>query len=464
MSILADRYASSQMREIWSRSYKIQKERELWVAILTTQKKLGLEIPDSVIQDYASVIKEINLESIDARELKVQHDVMARIEEFNDLAGHQKIHVGMTSRDITENVEIFQIRESLELIHFKSQALLSNLLSMVELFSDTAFVARTHNVPAQITTLGRRFCIWAEELEFAERHLIELLARLPLRGIKGPIGTSQDLVQLFGLNAGVIDEELAAHWEFESVLNVPSQIYPRSIDFEVVSTLSQIAASPANIATNVRLMAGNGLLYEGFSDSQVGSSAMPHKNNPRLSERVNGLHAVLKGFVTMIHELVGNQWNEGDVSCSVVRRVAISDAFFTVDAILDTTIRILQNIKVDSVAITKEIADYLPFLVSSRVLGLAVERGLGRDDAHALIKKYSILARENMSLGRGNNFLELCCADSNLGITANELQELLNLNALIAPSKRQSDAFVRDMSEKYERLSQALNYVPTRTI
>ena len=346
--VLAERYASDQMRDLWSRTYKIKAERELWISVLKAQAKAGLEISDSVIADYLKVKDVIYIASIDKREMVTKHDVKARIDEFNSLAGHQKIHIGMTSRDLTENIELYQLRSSLVLVEMKSLALLRHLNEFISKYSELALVARTHNVPAQITTLGRRFATWGEELTFALTNLQQLSTRLPLKGIKGPIGTSQDLQDLFGDGYLEIEKGIAKELGFENLLEAPSQIYPRSIDFEVVSSLLQIAAGPSNIAINIRIMSGYGLLSEGFGRDQVGSSAMPHKINARLSERVNGLTAILKGHLVMVKELLGNQWNEGDVSCSVVRRVALPDAFYAIDAILDTTMRILADLVVDT--------------------------------------------------------------------------------------------------------------------
>jgi adenylosuccinate lyase len=346
--VLADRYASKEMREIWSREFKIKAERRLWITVLETQASLGFDVSPKVIEDYKKKIGDINLASIDAREKVTKHDVKARIDEFNALTGHQKIHMGMTSRDLTENIELFQLSASLELTQLKAAALLKHLAEFAREYLEVPIVARTHNVPAQLTTLGRRAATWMEELIYSFSHLEDILRRLPLRGIKGPIGTAQDLVDLFGDSNQIVEDSVATELGFNQLLIAPSQIYPRSIDYEIVTALVQLAGSPSNIATNIRIMSGFGLVSEGFAKDQVGSSAMPHKINARLSERVNGLIVVLKGNVVMVQELVGNQWNEGDVSCSVVRRVALPDAFYAMDAILDTTMRIIRELDVQT--------------------------------------------------------------------------------------------------------------------
>jgi len=442
MSILADRYASREMREFWSREYKIVLERDLWISVLKSQKLLGLDVTDECIQKYEASKRIIDLASIDQRETKTQHDVKARIEEFNSLAGFQQIHIGMTSRDVTENVEILQIKVSLELVQSKSKSLLTTLAKFAETYAEVPLVARTHNVPAQLSTLGRRFSTWIEEFMFSLQHLDELMKRLPLKGIKGAIGTSQDLHDLFGIDATIIERNLMAEIDFHNSLIAPAQIYPRSIDYEIISTFVQLASAPSNIATNIRLMSGLGILSEGMKDGQTGSSAMPHKVNARLSERVNGLTALLKGHALMLQELVGNQWNEGDVSCSVVRRVALADAFYSIDAILDTMIRIIKRLEVFPEVLDREVRENLPFLISSQIMNALVKKGLGREDAHSIVKKCSLVAAENFRKTGENNLIDLITKDSQIPLKHEDLAPLLNPSDLTSMAIKQTKSII----------------------
>ena len=333
-NVLATRYAGADLAEIWSPEHKIVLERRLWIAVLTAQKDLGVDVPDGVIEDYEAVVEKVDLESIAARERVTRHDVKARIEEFSALAGHEHIHKGMTSRDLTENVEQLQIRSSLVLIRTRVVAALARLARLATEHESLVMAGRSHNVAAQATTLGKRFATVADEMLVALDRLDDLLARYPLRGIKGPMGTPQDMLDLLDgstASLGELEERVARHLGFERVLASVGQVYPRSLDFDVVSALVQLVAGPSNLATTIRLMAGIELVTEGFKEGQVGSSAMPHKMNTRSCERVNGLAVVLRGQLAMTGELAGDQWNEGDVSCSVVRRVALPDAFFAAD-------------------------------------------------------------------------------------------------------------------------------------
>ncbi len=464
MSILSERYASPAMKEIWSREFKIKAERRLWIQVLKTQHSLGLEVLPRVIEDYEKNSEFIDLASIDAREVITKHDVKARIDEFNALAGHQKIHIGMTSRDLTENVELFQLSSSLKIVQLKSAALLKELANFAEKYIEIPLVARTHNVPAQLTTVGRRVATWIEELLFAFSNLQNLSDRLPMRGIKGPIGTAQDLADFFQDSSTKIEESIATQLGFDEVLIAPSQIYPRSIDYEIVTALVQLASAPSNIAINIRLMSGYGLVTEGFAKNQVGSSAMPHKVNARLSERVNGLTAVLKGNAVMIQELVGNQWNEGDVSCSAVRRVALPDSLYAIDAILDTMIRIIRELVLQRDMIQNEVDEYLPFLATTKMLSEAVKNGIGREDAHLLIKKYSLEAHGNLRKHGSNNLIELVSADSRFGFTPEFLKAMQDTSLLTESAVRQTRVMINKALEISATFPDSITYVPTDTI
>ena len=427
MSVLANRYASNEMKKLFAPEEKIIAERRLWIAVARAQSKLGHAISDSVIADYEKVITQVDLASIDAREKITRHDVKARIEEFNALAGHEAIHAGMTSRDLTENIEALQIRDGLEIVRDKVVALLAALAAKAALYIDQPIAGRSHNVPAQITTLGKRFASAAEELLYAFERLESLQNRYPMRGIKGPVGTAQDSIDLLGDSKAhqKLEAEIAAELGFSRVLTSTGQVYPRSLDYEVLTTLVQIAASPSSLATSIRLMAGAELVTEGFKAGQVGSSAMPHKMNTRSCERVNGLTVVLRGYASMVSELAGNQWNEGDVSCSVVRRVAIADAFYAIDGLLETMLTVLDEFGEFPAIIEAELDRYLPFLATTKILMAAVKAGVGREIAHEAIKEHAVSAALGMREGRANNVLEALAADTRIPFDFAQLKALI---------------------------------------
>ena len=463
--VLASRYASSQMSDIWSQTNKIILERKLWVAVMKAQQELGLNIPASNIADYEKVIEKVDLESIRKREEKTRHDVKARIEEFNALAGHEDIHKGLTSRDLTENIEQLQIKESLKLVHDKTVATLSHLAKLATQYSDLAITGRSHNVAAQSTTLGKRFASAAEETLHAYSKLNSLISDYPLRGIKGPVGTSQDVLDLFDNDEKKVqklEQIVAKHLGFENVLTSVGQIYPRSIDFDVISTLFLISAGPSSLATSIRLMAGHDLVTEGFKEGQVGSSAMPHKMNTRSCERVNGLNVVLRGYMNMTSELSGTQWNEGDVSCSVVRRVALPGSFFALDGLLETILTVLQEFGVFKGAIKSEFEKYLPFLATTKILMAAVKKGVGREVAHEAIKKHAIASALNMREGKPQDLISRLASEKVLNLTEAELNSLLTEPLSFVGSAQQQ---VSDIAEKVavivKKYPQAASYTPS---
>ena len=428
VSLIADRYASAAMREIFAPEAKIITERKLWIAVMRAQSALGHTISNDVIADYERVITNVNLGSIDAREKKSRHDVKARIEEFNNLAGHEAVHAGMTSRDLTENIEALQIQKGLEIVQGKVVTLLARLAERATQYAEQPIAGRSHNVPAQITTLGKRFASSAEELLFSYERLVALQNRYPMRGIKGPVGTSQDSIDLLGSSDAhaKLELEIAKELGFNSVLDSTGQIYPRSFDYDVVTTLVQLAAAPSSLATSIRLMAGAELVTEGFKAGQVGSSAMPHKMNTRSCERVNGLAVVLRGYASMVSELAGDQWNEGDVSCSVVRRVAIPDAFYSIDGLLETMLTVLDEFGAFPAVIAAELERYLPFLATTKILMAAVKAGVGREVAHEIIKEHAVKAALGMREGKDNTLLDDLANDDRLPMDKSALALLIS--------------------------------------
>ena len=359
----------------------------------------------------------------------------------------------MTSRDLTENVEQLQVRRGLELVHDRVVATLARLAELAQEHRDTVMAGRSHNVAAQATTLGKRFANAGEELLQAYGRLVSLLDRQALRGIKGPVGTQQDMLDLVDGDHDRLDaleRAVADHLGFSQVLDDVGQVYPRSLDLDVVSALLQLASGPANLATTIRLMAGQELATEGFQPGQVGSSAMPHKMNSRSCERVNGFVSILRGHVTMASSLVGDQWNEGDVSCSVVRRVVLPDAFLAIDGLFETFLTVLREFGAYPAVIERELDRYLPFLATTKVLMAAVRAGVGRETAHEAIKEHAVaVALEMREQGRADNDLvERLAADDRLPLSRDELDGLLaDRGSFTGAAGAQVDAFTSRVAD-----------------
>jgi adenylosuccinate lyase len=465
-NVLAARYASAPLVDLWSPTRKIVLERQLWIAVLRAQRDLGVEVPDGVIEAYESVVEKVDLASIEARERVNRHDVKARIEEFSALAGFEHVHKGMTSRDLTENVEQLQVRASLELIRDRMVTAIARLARRAAEHAERVIVGRSHNVAAQATTLGKRFASAGEELLIALERVDDLIDRYPLRGIKGPMGTSQDQLDLLDDDLDKLAElehSVARHLGFNRVLDSVGQVYPRSLDLDVVSALVQAAAGPSSLALTIRLMAGHELITEGFAPGQVGSSAMPHKMNTRSSERINGLMNVLRGHLTMVGGIAGDQWNEGDVSCSAVRRVVLPDAFFATDGVFQTLLTVLDELGAYPATIERELDRYLPFLVTTKVLMAAVRNGVGREEAHEAIKDHAVaVALEQRERGsEGNDLLQRLAADPRLRLSQDDVHAAIaDPLSLTGAATTQVRTFLERAAAVTARHPDAAAYVP----
>lgn len=464
-NVLASRYTSEPMKNLWSATGKIILEREFWIAVMKAQKELGVDIGDEAIESSLKAKGLVDLKAIQEREKITKHDVKARLEEFAEKAGHQHAHKGMTSRDLTENVEQLQVHRALSLVLEKGVAALLALAAKAKEYRDIPLTARSHNVPAQVTTLGKRMANWGEELERVLDALSSLCVTYPYRGLKGAVGTRLDQVTLMGdtKQAEELDRKIMEHLGATANWQNVGQVYPRSLDFEVVSILVRLSAAPSSFAKTLRIMAGHELLGEGFAKGQTGSSAMPHKMNSRSCERINGFQAILNGHLTMVSNLSGDQWNEGDVSCSVVRRVALPDAFFAIDGLLDTFLTVLDQMEVFPAMIEAETNHYLPFLLSTTIMMEAVKAGAGREDAHSAIKEHAVATVNELRRGeiKENDLAKRLAGDKRIGLSISSIEELINKGKeRIGAAHSQVDYFVDRADSWSKRYPNAGEYKP----
>jgi adenylosuccinate lyase len=465
-NVLAERYSSAGMNDIWSAEGRIVLEREYWIAVMKAQRDLGLGISAEAIAAYEKVKDQVDVGSIMARERVTRHDVKARIEEFNGLSGHEDIHKGLTSRDLTENVEQLQVFRSLLVIRDKTVAALRRMRERAEQWDDVVLTARTHNVAAQPTTLGKRIAMFGEELQSGLGVLENIISGYAVRGLKGAVGTQMDQLSLFEGDAAKVSDlesRIVKHLGIPHQWDNVGQVYPRSLDLRVVSVLTELASGPSSFCKTLRLMAGNETASEGFAPGQTGSSAMPHKMNSRSCERVNGFHVILKGYLAMAAGLAGDQWNEGDVSCSVVRRVMLPDAFFALDGMFETYLTILDQMDAYEAVIAAETARYLPFLMTTTVMMEAVKRGVGRETAHKAIKEHAVATVADMRTGmvEKNNLIERLANDSRLGLSRAVLDEILRKgDQEVGAAKAQVAKFAKNIRLLEKQWPEAATYVP----
>jgi adenylosuccinate lyase len=347
---------------------------------------------------------------------------------------------------------------ALQEVRRKSVAVLAALARRAAQYRDVPLTARTHNVAAQVTTVGKRIAMFGEEMLAAFGSLESLLAAYPARGLKGAVGTRLDQITLFGGDAAkarALEEKILHHLGMPAAWDAVGQVYPRSLDFRVVAVLCELASGGSSFARTLRLMAGHELASEGFAKGQVGSSAMPHKMNSRSCERVNGLHVVLKGYLAMAAGLAGGQWNEGDVSCSVVRRVMLPDAFLAMDGLLETLLTVLEQMEVFDAVVAQELMRYLPFLLTTTVMMESVKTGAGREAAHEAIKEHAVAVARDMRSGRvsQNDLFARLAADQRLGLTSAQFEEIVAKGrANSGDAAAQVDAFcdrVQEIARKH---------------
>lgn len=465
-NVLAERYASSAMRGLWSATGKVLLERDYWIAVLKAQQSLGLPVPEGAVAAYEKAKPAVNLESIRKREELTRHDVKARLEEFCDLAGFQHLHKGLTSRDLTENVEQLQVYRGLLVLRDKAVAVASLLAQKASATRDLPLTARTHNVAAQPSTVGKRIAMFGEE-HLRALDLIESLTQTyPARGLKGAVGTQLDQLTLFAGDAvkvAALEKKVLEHLGLPRQLFNTGQVYPRSLDLEVVGCLNQLVSAAASFATTLRLMAGQELATEGFAEGQVGSSAMPHKMNARSCERICGFKTLLDGYLTMASGLAGRQWNEGDVSCSVVRRVLLPDAFFAADGAMETFLTILRQMEFFAGPIEQELNRYLPFLATTTLMMEAVKAGAGREAAHEAIKKHAVAAAQAMRKGdsQRNDLADRLASDPKFGLSRSQIDAVLEkARQLTGLAGQQVDHFALQVTEWTRKYPDAARYEP----
>ena len=465
-NVLADRYASSSLRQVFSPEGRMLLERELWIAVMKAQAELGLSIPQKAISAYEKAKNTIDLAWIRNREREIRHDQKAKLEAFNKAAGHEYAHLGMTSRDLSDNVEQMQAKEGLIILRNHTIAVLERMARLALQYNTLVYPERTHLAIAQPSVIGKIFSNFGQELLIAFNRLETVINNYPLRGIKGAVGTQTDQLQLFnGENKKVeqLEEKIVAFLGFKNVLTSVGQIYPRSLDFEVISTLFQLICGPTSFAMTTRAMAGFEEFTEGFKKGQVGSTAMPHKMNSRNAERIASLKNILMGYVVMTAGISGGQIFAGDVSDSAARRIALPDAFFTADGVIETTLTILDECGFYPAVIQREMDTYLPFLTTTRLLMIAVKEGIGRETAHAVIKEHAVAVALAMRTTekRTNDLLKRLAKDKRLKLSRQKLEAAIaNPIEFVGNAPKQIAFFAQEVEKITKQYPNAAKYNP----
>jgi len=458
-SPLVERNASKQMAELFGAQKKFSTWRRLWLELAKAQRKLGLDIKQSQINEMARHLDDINFKKAAAYEKKFRHDVVAHIHTFADAAPKAApiIHLGATSCFVGDNADLIIMREALQMIAGKLAAVINLLGRFAKKHRSLATLGFTHYQPAQLTTAGKRATLWCYEFVLDLQELEHRLQNLPFRGVKGTTGTQASFLELFnGSHRKVkqLDKQIAKAFGFGKTCAVTGQTYPRKMDTLVVNCLASIAQSAHKFCNDIRLLANLKEIEEPFEKSQVGSSAMAYKRNPMRCERVTALSRLVLSLASSPAMTASEQWFERTLDDSANRRMVIPEAFLAVDGILETLINVLDGLVVYPKVIAAHVAAELPFMATENILMAAVKAGGNRQTLHEKIRWHSHAAAEQVKkFGKPNDLIERLKNDSVFAKV--DFKKVLNPNDYIGRAPQQVDEFVKDIvtpiRRKYRR-------------
>jgi len=446
-SPLVERNASREMAELFGAQKKFGTWRRLWLELAKAQKKLGLNIKQSQIDQMARHLDDIDFEKAARYEKEFRHDVMAHIHTFADAAPKAApiIHLGATSCSITDNADLLIVREAMQLVAGKLATVIDLLAKFAKNYRSLATLGFTHYQPAQLTTVGKRATLWCYEFVMDLQEIEYRIATLPFRGIKGTTGTQASFLELFdGSHTRVkqLDKMVAEAFGFKKVCAVTGQTYQRKIDTYVINALALIAQSAHKLCNDLRLLANLKEIEEPFEKSQVGSSAMAYKRNPMRCERVTGLSRFVLSLASSPPMTASEQWFERTLDDSANRRIVIPEAFLAVDGILEVLINILDGLVVYPNVIALHVAAELPFMATENILMAAVKAGGHRQELHEKIRLYSIAAAAQVKqFGEPNDLLARLRAD--ISFAKIDFEKVLDPKNYVGRAPRQVDEFLR---------------------
>jgi adenylosuccinate lyase len=451
-SPLATRYATAKMIENFGDLRRARLWRQLWIALAEAQRELGLPIIERQIEALRAHQDDVDFASVAAHEAKLRHDVMAHVRAWGEQVGPEAekiIHVGATSCYVTDNAELVMIRDGLELLMDRLFTVLEQLRDFAMQQRSEATLAYTHFQPAQLTTVGKRACLWLADLAEDMQTLASVQARLRLRGAKGTTGTQASFLSLFDGDHGkvrALDRRIAEKMGFSSVAAVTGQTYSRKYDGWVLSALSDVCASAAKLASDLRLLAHEREVDEPFEDTQVGSSAMAYKRNPMRSERICSLARFVFSLSTSPHQTHAQQWLERTLDDSANRRLVITEAFLATDAVLNLLADVSAGLRVHPAVIRANMADELAFMATENVIMNGVRAGESRQRLHEKIREHSLAAVRRMKEdGASNDLLERMRKDPELAAFVSA--EAIDPARYVGRAPQQVDEFVAEVLE-----------------
>ena len=446
-SPLSSRYASPEMLYIFSADKKFTTWRRLWIALARAEMELGLPITQTQIDEMEAHKDEINYDAAARYERQLRHDVMAHIHAYGDLCPGAMpiIHLGATSCYVGDNTDVILMREGLLLLQKKLVNLIDRLTKFAMEYRGLPTLGFTHFQPAQLTTVGKRATLWANELVMDLEELNHRIDTLQFRGVKGTTGTQASFLELFGGDhekVRTLEKLVSAEMGFEKVVPVCGQTYSRKMDANVLATLSAIAQSAGKFATDLRLLSHLKEMEEPFQDKQIGSSAMPYKRNPMRCERICSLARYVIADAMNPAFTAYNQWFERTLDDSANKRISIPEAFLAVDAILEIYLNVTDGLKVYPKVIERHLREELPFMATENIMMDAVKRGGDRQALHERIRVHSVAAGKVVKEEGGqNDLVDRIAADPAFGLTKEEILAHMDPKAYIGRCEAQVEEF-----------------------
>jgi adenylosuccinate lyase len=447
---LVSRYASKEMAENFSDDKKFKTWRKLWIVLAEAQRELGIDISSEQLEQMKAFRDEINYDYAIKKERELRHDVMAHVHAYGEQCplAMPILHLGATSAFVGDNTDILVMLDGLNIIRKKLISCIALLSEFAFEYKDMPTLGFTHFQPAQLTTVGKRACLWIQDLVLDVEELEQVSNSIRLRGVKGTTGTQASFLALFNQDHDKVkqlENKIAKMLGFKKVFPVTGQTYSRKLDSRILNLLSSIAQSAGKFSSDLRLLQGLKELEEPFEDSQIGSSAMPYKRNPMRSERM----ASIARF-TIINSLnpamtASTQWLERTLDDSANRRIVIPQSFLAVDAILNIYMNVAKGLVVYPEVISKRVREELPFMATEHILMEMVKRGGDRQLLHERLRQHSMEATRLIKLkGEKNSLLDLIAGDTAFNISRTELEELLSPDKFVGRAPRQVVDFVED--------------------
>ncbi len=449
-SPLNSRYASEQMQFLFSPDMKFKTWRKLWIALAEAEKELGLNITEEQIEELKRNKDNINYDVAEKKEKEFRHDVMAHVHAYGEQCPSAKgiIHLGATSCYVGDNTDIIVMTEGLKLVKSKLLSVIKKLSEFASEYKDMPTLGFTHYQPAQLVTVGKRACLWLQDLIIDMEDLGHVLENMKLLGSKGTTGTQASFLNLFEGNhekVKKLEKLIAEKMGFKSVFAVSGQTYTRKLDSRVLNVLSGIAQSAYKFSNDIRLLQSMKEIEEPFEEKQIGSSAMAYKRNPMRSERISSLARYVIADAINPAITASTQWFERTLDDSANKRISIPEAFLSVDAILNIYINVAGGLVVYPKVINKHVMEELPFMATENIMMEAVKRGGDRQELHERIRVHSMEAGKQVKVeGKKNDLIERIAADSLFGLSLEEINEVLKPENYIGRSIQQVEEFIKE--------------------